>query len=83
MWRGVLRWVGKVVGFAIVLLVLDWLSLLPDRQFYVLLGVAFFLLVGITDQLDEIDKKLTTLAKKLNVDLEEKPREEKKIILAE
>lgn len=84
MWRGVLWFCGELVLILIVLTVFFWMNALPDTRFIPIIVLAILALSDLRRKLEQMDKKLTALAKKLNVDLEEKPQAtEKKIILAE
>jgi hypothetical protein len=84
MWRGILRYCGEFVLIIVLLTILFWMDALPDHRFIPLLVMAGMALAQLFNQVDKVDKKIETLAKKMNISLEESsPKEAKKIILSE
>ncbi|HWZ44665.1 MAG TPA: hypothetical protein VNW97_14405 [Candidatus Saccharimonadales bacterium] len=82
MWRGILRYCGEMAIVVVVLIVLERMN--ANDRFFPLVILAYVFVADLGRKLDKMDKKLETLAKKLNVSLEEAPqKEEKKIILTE
>ena len=72
---------AEAVGIALMLFLLWLLNALPDHSFIAVLVILFLSIAELGRKLSEIDNKLTTLAKKLNISLEDAPPKEKKRII--
>jgi hypothetical protein len=84
MWRDILWFLGQFAAVIVFLTILFWMNALPDTRFIPVIVAAYLFLASLGRKLDKVDKNLETLAKKLNVNLEEAPaKAEKKIILTE